>query len=239
MMGLYAAFLNHRGRPIQKWKHYFPIYEDHFGRFVNRPVTLFEIGCGSGGSLQLWKSYFGPLAQIVGIDVDPQCQSFEEDQISVRIGHQADVQFLDAVIREFGNPDIVIDDGSHLMADITTSFIHLYERTDRNGVYLVEDLHTAYWSEYGGGIGRSGSFIELCKQLIDQLHAHWTREDLNQTMFNRTTLSMHFYDSIIVFEKGRNRPRVAAHIPEPDLANPVATDRYVSFIPARPNARDE
>jgi hypothetical protein len=57
---------------------------------------------------------------------------------------------------------------------------------------MVEDLHTAYWDEYGGGVGREGSFIELCKRLIDELNADWSRDALPPTEFTRSTLSMHF-----------------------------------------------
>lgn len=52
-MPLWDMFLDNSDRGTHKWAHYFPIYEQHFSRFVNRPVTLFEIGCGKGGSLQM------------------------------------------------------------------------------------------------------------------------------------------------------------------------------------------
>jgi hypothetical protein len=132
-MSLFSQFLNHKGRAVQKWKHYVPAYESHFVRFVGRPVTIFEIGCGEGGSLELWKQYFGPLAPVVGIDIREGCAAYESDQIAVRVGHQSDPQFLDLVLAEFGPPDIVIDDGGHVMADITASFLHLYPRISATG----------------------------------------------------------------------------------------------------------
>src|SRR5215469_10053921 len=110
-MSLWSLFDSHTGRSVHKWKHYFPIYEQHFGRFVNRPCLMIEIGVGRGGSLQLWKSYLGPHAQIVGLDINPECRAFEEDQIAVRVGDQSDPNFLASVIDEFGTPDIVLDDG--------------------------------------------------------------------------------------------------------------------------------
>src|SRR5262245_8026869 len=110
-MTLWQMFLNHKGRIVHKWTHYFPVYERHFSRFVNRPITFVEIGCGEGGSLQLWKQYFGPLANIVGLDIRPECAAFEEDQIHVRIGDQADASFLGSVVDEFGAPHVVVDDG--------------------------------------------------------------------------------------------------------------------------------
>ena len=101
-MSLWPLFLNHQGRIVHKWVHYFPIYERHFCRYVNRPITFVEIGCGDGGSLQLWKQYFGPYARIVGLDIRPKCKAFEEDQIHVRIGDQSDEQFLLSMWRSSG-----------------------------------------------------------------------------------------------------------------------------------------
>ena len=208
-MPLWDMFLDNSDRGTHKWAHYFPIYEQHFSRFVNRPVTLFEIGCGKGGSLQMWKKYLGPLAVIVGLDIKPTTKTFEEHQIAVRIGNQSDTEFLGAVVQEFGSPDIVIDDGSHMMNDVLASFRMLYPLTDRNGVYVVEDTHTSYLEKYGGGLRREGTFIEFCKPLIDQLNGEHAQDELSPTDFASSTLSMHFHDSVVVFEKGRHRRKSA------------------------------
>jgi SAM-dependent methyltransferase len=211
-VSLWADFQSNRQRVVHKWKHYFPVYEQHFGRFVNRPALFLEIGCGAGGSLQMWKRMLGPHAQIIGIDIRPECRQFEEDQISVRIGNQSDTAFLASLIEEFGAPNVVLDDGSHQMGDIAATFGYLYPRTAPDGVYCVEDLHTAYWDEYGGGLRRQGSFMELCKALIDELNADWTRGALPPTEFTRSTLSMHFYDSVVIFERGRHLSKSAPKI---------------------------
>ena len=202
-MNLWADFLTHEGRVVRKWQHYFPVYERHFSRFVYRPLVFWEIGCGQGGSLQMWKRYLGPYAQIVGIDIRAECCEFAEDQVAIRIGDQRDEKFLSETLREFGAPDVVLDDGSHKMADVIGSFQYLYHRMDRNGVYMVEDMHTAYWPHFGGGLGKKSSFIELCKGLIDQLNGeHFDAV----TDFTRSTISMHFYDSAVVFERGPHQP---------------------------------
>jgi hypothetical protein len=203
MVTLWSQFLNNKHRSIDKWTHYFPAYEAHLQRFVNRPVLFLEIGSGRGGSAQMWKQYLGPHAQIVSIDINPECKKFEEDQIAFRIGSQSDLSHLQKVLDEFGTPNIVLDDGSHRMSDVIDTFKFLYPRTAADGVYMVEDLHTAYWSEFGGGVKREGTFIELCKGLIDELNADWSRGELAPTDFTRSTLSMHFYDSMVIFERGR------------------------------------
>jgi hypothetical protein len=208
-MSLWFDFQTNDARVTHKWTHYFQAYENHFSRFRGQSVTILEIGCGAGGSLQMWKRYFGPHAQIVGIDITEGCASFEEDQIAVRIGSQSDTAFLDALLAEFGPFDIVLDDGSHRMDDISTTFAHLYPTLPLTGVYMVEDLHTAYRPSFGGGLGEPASFIEISKGLIDELNADWTGGALAPTQFTRTTTSMHYYDSVLAFERGRHRPGVS------------------------------
>lgn len=130
-------FRHHVGRRIDKWHHYFHIYDRHFGRFRGKRVRVLEIGVDHGGSLQLWKRYFGHDASIVGLDIDPCCAQYEEDQIQVRIGNQSDV----ALLKSLGDFDIVIDDGSHILQDQEASLQTLWPKT--RSVYLIEDCHYA------------------------------------------------------------------------------------------------
>lgn len=201
-MNLWQDFLINQDRVIDKWPHYFPAYERHFGPWRNKSLTFLEIGVFKGGSLQMWQRYFGPLAKIVGIDINKDCKKFEEPGIAVRIGDQSDTAFLQKVIDEFGVPDVVLDDGSHRMDHIMSTFQFLYPKLPKNGVYMVEDLHTAYWDDYGGGVKRQGSFIEHAKDCVDRLNADHTRGALAPDDITRKTYSISFYDSITVLEKG-------------------------------------
>jgi SAM-dependent methyltransferase len=232
---LWSDFLTNDKRIIYKWKHYFPIYERHFGDFVNKPVTFVEIGCGLGGSLQMWKRYFGPHARIIGVDINPDCKTFEEDQIEVRIGDQSDEKFLQSLIDEFGAFDIVLDDGSHMMSHIQTTFRFLYPRMVKAGVYLVEDLHTAYWDEFEGGLRKPSTFIEWSKNLIDELNADHTRGALPPTEFTKTTLAMHFYDSVVVFERGAHTKKWAPQIGTPPPPEHTSLmDRLAAYVKRKP-----
>jgi len=207
-MNLWSDFLTNEQRLIHKWTHYFPAYERHFARFCNQSIKMLEIGCGEGGSLQMWKRYLGPSAQIVGIDILETCKDYEEDQIAVRIGSQADTTFLASLNDEFGPFDIVLDDGSHRMDHVLATFEYLYPTIVRNGVYMIEDLHTAYRAKFGGGLGVKASFMEVTKRLIDELHADWTQGAVAETPFTRMTMSIHVYDSIVAFERGFHRKAV-------------------------------
>lgn len=197
---LYALFQSNTEEPIYKWAHYFPVYERHLADFVNKSVLMIEIGVFKGGSLKMWKKYLGPLARVVGLDIHPACAMFDCAEYSVRTGDQADIAFLGRVIKEFGTPDIVLDDGSHMMEDMDASFRFLYPLLNNNGVYIVEDTHTCYRENYGGGLKKPGTFMEKAKELIDRLNAYHIDQNMVDN-FTRSTFSISFYDSIVVFEK--------------------------------------
>jgi hypothetical protein len=203
MKNLHAYFLNNNSKVIHKWLHYFDIYEKHFKRFTDKRVLIFEIGVAGGGSLEMWKHYFGENAIIVGIDINPQCKAHESENVYVEIGYQSDVNFLNHLILKYGQPDIVIDDGSHSMIDLISTFNFLYYQTKENGVYFVEDLHTCYWNEYGGAAFKSDTFIEFSKKHIDELNAYHSRGVIKPTEITKTTQCISIYDSVIVYEKRR------------------------------------
>ena len=101
MNDLEKYFHNNNNRLIHKWVHYFEIYERHFSRFRNKEIVIVEIGVFQGGSLQMWKNYFGDKAIIYGIDIDPRCKEFEEENIKILIGSQSDRNFLRTVCKKF------------------------------------------------------------------------------------------------------------------------------------------
>jgi cephalosporin hydroxylase len=197
-------FLNNSGRLIHKWMHYFDIYDRHFAPFRDRAVTVLEFGVSHGGSLQMWKHYFGPRASIYGVDINPRCAELSEDRVEVMIGDQADRDFLREVAKRVGPVDVLIEDGGHTMEQQIATFEELWPTITPGGVFLMEDLHTSYWPRYGGGYKREGTFIEYAKDLIDKQHAWHSRQprELAVDDYTRTIRGMHVYDSIIVFDKG-------------------------------------
>ncbi len=201
-MGLWQDFLTNDGKVIHKWVHYFPVYERHFSWYCNKSLTFLEIGVAKGGSLPMWQRFFGPLARIVGIDIEEKCKAHEAAGIFVRIGDQADERFLQRVVDEFGVPDVVLDDGSHRMEQTAKSFHFLYPLMPKNAVYMVEDLHTSYWSEFGGGMDNPNTFVNLSKSFVDRLNADHSRGQIAPDFITRQTFGISFYDSVVVFEKG-------------------------------------
>jgi hypothetical protein len=160
----------------------------------------------SKGSLELWREYFGASATIFGIDIDPRCAALVDPPNQVRIGSQADTAFLKKVVSEMGGVDIVLDDGSHIAQHQRASFETLFPLLNDGGLYVIEDLHTAYWpGRFQGGFRRRGTAIEYLKLMIDDLH-HWYHGRRSPNKAGECIKAIHFYDSIAVIEKRQPQP---------------------------------
>lgn len=202
----------HRGHVINKWEHFYEVYDRHFARYRDQDITILEVGISGGGSLQLWRTYFGPKARIFGIDIDPNCKRFEAPGTRVFIGDQGDAAFLEQVVSETGPLDILIDDGSHAHHHQLATFRALFPHIKDDGIYCCEDLFSSYLPEpYGGGLRKPGTYVEFLKDMIDELNAWFWREGVENTSdaFANVVHGMHFYPTLLVVEKRRmKRPLV-------------------------------
>lgn len=204
---LYAWFLAHRsGAPVDKWVHYFPVYQRHLEPFRGKPVRLLEIGVYRGGGLAMWQQYLGPQATVVGLDVDEDARRAAGESFRVEIGDQADPEVLRRVERAHGPFDVVVDDGGHRMDQQRTTVETLFPLLREGGVLVVEDTHTSYWPEYGGGQGQPGSFVEWVKSRVDDLHAYHAPGISTESPWARGLGGVHVYDSVVVLDKAERFP---------------------------------
>ena len=196
-------FFDNPGRLIDKWDHYLEIYHRHFAAFRGKSPVVVEIGVWHGGSLQMWRDYFGAGCRVVGIDNNPRSLKFADRDTTILIGDQGSREFLASVREQVPHIDILIDDGGHTMAQQTATFEELYPHIQPNGIYLCEDMHSSLWPRFGGGVRSADSFLEYSKALIDGLYAWHSQEPelLAVNGFTESTFSMHFYDSVLVIEK--------------------------------------
>ena len=136
----------------------------------------------------MWRNYFGPDAEIHGIDINPAAAAHAPPDAVIHIGSQDDKQFLSRVLSQSRPFDIVIDDASHLMAHQIDTFKAVYPAVSDNGLYICEDSFTSYWKEYGGQLGGENTFMEYTKGLVDELHAYWASDaDFEPTEFTAMT----------------------------------------------------
>jgi hypothetical protein len=192
---------------------YTPHYERHFAGMRDDPVRVLEIGVGGyenelgGGSLKMWKRYFH-RGLIFGLDIFDKTD-LSEPRLTVVVGDQNNPDDLIAVAKEHGPFDIIIDDGSHYAKHIRTSFDTLFANLNDGGVYVIEDLQTAYYPSFGGSAGEIAephTSIGLIKRLLDDLHHQEGEETIagELTATQQSVTGIHAYHNIVFIEKGVN-----------------------------------
>jgi hypothetical protein len=163
---LRALFNAHRTGPgIWKWDHYFDVYHRHFSRFRGQEVHILEIGVFGGGSLTLWKDYFGPKAHVYGVDIDPACKTRENGAARIFVGDQADRAFWGGFRKEVPTLDIVIDDGGHLPHQQIASLEELLPHLRFGGVYSCEDVHRE-GNPYALYVSGLADMLNVAEQMI-------------------------------------------------------------------------
>lgn len=203
-MGYFREYITKTDdRLLMKMDHYLDIYDRLFDGWQGRDVSFLEIGVYKGGSIRMWRDFWGPNASVTFLDIDPACADLQIDGTSIEIGDQTDAAFLQRVAEKYGPFDIIVDDGGHKMDQQSTSFRVLWPHVKNNGRYIVEDTHTSYWPGFGGGYKAKASFIERCKDLVDYMHSWYTDQD-DIFPFHAAAKqvgSVQFFDSLVVIEK--------------------------------------
>jgi hypothetical protein len=212
------------GPGIWKWRHYFDIYHRHFDPLRRRDdLVILEIGIYSGGSLDMWRGYFGSSATIYGVDIEPACRTYERPGTHVLVGDQADRAFWRRVLADgtLAAPDVVIDDGGHTPEQQRVTLEELLPRMRPGGVYLCEDVH-----------GGNNAFAAFVAGLADRLNGMEGRSSDSENPERRmvvpangvqaTLHSVHLYPFVVVIEK-RN-----AALPE--LVAPKRGSQWEPFL---------
>ena len=177
---------NTEGPGVWKWRHYFDVYERHFAKFIGRQVHVVEVGIFSGGSLPMWREYFGEQCQIYGVDIEPACRVYEQAGISVFIGDQSDPAFWKTFCQRVPVVDVLIDDGGHEPRQQIATLKGILPHIRPGGVYICEDIHGAFHPFH--------SFIDgLCRPLNET--------NTEPTPFQQHVRSVHRYPFATVIEK--------------------------------------
>lgn len=167
----------HKGKVVDKWRSYLDVYDSIFPQYKDKPINILEIGVANGGSLEVWAEYFPNAEHIVGCDINPECGKLEysDSRISVVVGDSNTIETMEKIIDIVGRPfDIIIDDGSHINADVIKTFALYHRYMMPKGMYIVEDLHTSYWDVCNGGLHSPLTAMAFFKRLVDlPNYEHW------------------------------------------------------------------
>ena len=115
-------------------------YTQVYENYINRSGNLLEIGIACGASLKMWRKWIS--GSVTGIDIRPECAE-------VCKGYDINIVIADAT--EWLPPetyDTIIDDGSHVSADIVQTWEHLWPYVKPGGIYVVEDMRCTHDKGY-------------------------------------------------------------------------------------------
>lgn len=198
---LEAYFDSHtEGLGILKWKHYFKLYHRHLSKFIGREVHILEVGVASGGSLEMWRNYFGSNCQIYGVDIEEACKAYENDSIKIFIGDQTDRNFWKRFKSEVPTLDIVIDDGGHEPEQQIATLEELLPHLRPGGVYICEDIH--------GTLNQFHTYISGLTHNLNALQEFGYKPIKSgsglasfSTYFQDAIQSFHLYPFVVVIER--------------------------------------
>jgi Methyltransferase domain len=174
------------GPGLWKWRHYFDVYERHLAKFIGRDVHVVEVGIYSGGSLPMWRDYFGEKCRIYGVDIEPACRAYAGKQVDVFIGDQGDPAFWSTFREAVPTVDILIDDGGHVPYQQIATLEAMLPHMRPGGVYLCEDIGDA-----------ANPFHAYLDGLCRPLHQSYRMPNAVQ----QQVASLHRYPFLAVIEK--------------------------------------
>ena len=193
----YQAYVKSPYRSI-KHSTYFEIYDDLLKKYRGKNITFVEIGVLGGGSLFMWREFFGPEARIIGVDLNPNAKKWEEKGFEILIGCQSDETFWKKFRETVGMVDIVLDDGGHTYEQQIVTTEMLLDNIKDGGLLVVEDTHTSYMDGFGL---KKYSFIEYAKRFIDKINYRYSFFESKNA--DHRVWSIQAYESVIAFKINR------------------------------------
>jgi len=197
----YNLFKKQKFRSL-KHSNYFHIYDKLFSDYVDKKITIVEIGVGNGGSLFMWRELFGSNARIIGIDFNPSAKRWKEYGFEIFIGNQSDTLFWKNFFEQVENIDILIDDGGHTNEQQIVTLMSTIEFVNDNGIIIFEDVHSNYSKEFGNP--SKYSFINFCYRLVDLQNKSILDDKINKNIIDKF-FKIEFYHCLVVLHINRKK----------------------------------
>jgi hypothetical protein len=194
-----------------KYINYFSIYDSLLNKFRNKKIIFVEIGVFSGGSLFMWRSFFGKKAKIIGIDLNPDIKRFEKYGFDILIGDQSSKKFWNSFFKKYGKVDIILDDGGHTNYQQIKTVNSCVPNIRDGGILITEDVHTSYIKNKWYNPSRY-SFINYSKKLIDDINSRYPGLKKQKFSLNKYIHSIQSFESITAFNIDRRLSKINKEI---------------------------
>ncbi len=190
-----------------KYINYFPIYDTLLKRFRNKKIIFVEIGVFSGGSLFMWRNFFGKKAKIIGIDLNPDIKRFEKYGFDIILGDQSSNKFWKKFFQKYGKVDVILDDGGHTNHQQITTVNNCVPNVKDGGILITEDVHTSYIRDKWYNPSKY-SFINYSKKLIDDINTRYPGIKKQKFSLSKYIYSIQSFESLTVFNINRKLSKI-------------------------------
>tara|TARA_Y100000816_G_scaffold5977_1_gene3630 strand:+ start:153 stop:917 length:765 start_codon:yes stop_codon:yes gene_type:complete len=200
----YKAFIE-SPHPTTKHSSYFPVYDEIFEKYIGKKITFVEVGVFGGGSLFMWRNFFGKQARIIGIELNPEAKKWEKDGFEIFIGDQSDPDFWTDFYKQVGEVDILLDDGGHTYIQQIVTAEYALDNIKDGGVLAVEDTHTSYMDKFGD---KSIKFTNYISKMTDRINSRFG--SFKNIKNNKKVFSISVYESIVAFFKDDEKTQLVS-----------------------------
>lgn len=203
---------------------YFNVYEKIISKYIDKNITLVEIGVLNGGSLELWKNYLGNKARIIGIDLNPEAKKYEQNGFEIVVGDQSKESFWKNFYDKYGKIDILIDDGGHENIMQAQTVISSLENIKNDGVIIIEDTHSSYLREFGNP--SKYSFVNYCYYIAENINKRFFLDkNAKKNIIQSSIWSIEFFESIVVININRDNSNLDSY----EIQNNGVSNKNLDF----------
>ena len=185
-----------------KHKNYFKIYDELLTPYKNKKITFVDIGVFSGGSLFMWKDFFGRQAKIIGVEINPIAKKFKKYGFKIFIGDQSNPNFWKNFFKKIGKVDIILDDGGHTNYQQIITLNACIPNIRDNGLMIVEDTHSSYIKKKFYNPSKY-SFMNYNKKIIDDINYRFPNLGNFKYSLNKFIYSVENFESIVSYKINR------------------------------------
>lgn len=207
-LAIYQSYLR---SPYLSIKHssYFQVYEELLAPYRGQAITFVEVGVLNGGSLFMWRDYFGPQARIIGVDLNPGAKKWEADGFEIWIGSQSSPAFWQDFFSAVGPIDVLLDDGGHTNDQQIVTCHHSFSQVRDGGLVIIEDTHASYMRAFGNP--SPYSFMNYVAFLSAEIHRRFpalhglSKESFIAHSPAANIYAIDIYESIVAFRIDRTK----------------------------------
>lgn len=189
-----------------KYHEIFPVYIE---KFYEDAGGIIEIGLEPNwgkASLNMWLELF-PNMHIYGLDKGTP-DEFRERYTIFKCDQSNESQINNCVDQIKHKIYFINDDGSHIPEHQLLTFNILFPLLEVDGVYIIEDIETSYWTKGGlygyrtkYGKGHKKSIVEIFKQAIDGVNYEFSQSSDGEVKHQKEIESICFHKNCIIITK--------------------------------------